>query len=277
MKLIDKLGFDIVHGCQLRCVGCPNSTIKPKIKKISVDDFRLCIRNIDVDFVRLFRLFSFGEPLLHEELPGILMVLKEPPFRIGELEISTNAQYHDFDVLAEALRTGVLTRLAVSADGDGTAEDYERLRPPGKWDKLMEFLRRARELRDRNAPHAQLISRTICTNVEHQLRWQRTLIPLGWVPQFRDWLHLPESTVNMTGRAPRVPAGVCSFVAPGDRLYVDSDGTVVPCCVHPRASVFGNLKESRYSEILSGAKRAEFIRLLATQRPSMPICNECEF
>lgn len=32
MRFINQLGFDIVHGCQLQCVGCPNSTLKPKIK-----------------------------------------------------------------------------------------------------------------------------------------------------------------------------------------------------------------------------------------------------
>lgn len=277
MRAIDKLGFDIVRGCQLRCIGCPNSTLKPKIKKISVEDFGLCIRNIDVNYVKLFRLFNFGEPLLHEGLPEILLVVRGATFRTGELEISTNAQHHDFDVLAETLKTGALTRLVVSADGDGTPEDYERLRPPGKWHKLIEFLVRARKLRDRHAPQLQLITRTICTDPRHQRRWLEVLAPLGWSPQFRDWIHLPQAMANMTGRVPRVPVGVCSFVAPGNRLYVDWDGTVVPCCVHPNAAVFGNLKESAYSEIFGGAPRSEFVRLLATQRPSMTICNECEF
>ena len=33
---IYNLHFDIVHGCQLRCVGCPNSILQPKIKRMPV-------------------------------------------------------------------------------------------------------------------------------------------------------------------------------------------------------------------------------------------------
>jgi len=60
--------FDVVHGCQLRCVGCPNSTLKPKIKTIDPDFFGTCLRNIDVQQIHTFRLFNFGEPLLHKQL-----------------------------------------------------------------------------------------------------------------------------------------------------------------------------------------------------------------
>jgi hypothetical protein len=41
-RSIYNLHFDIVHGCQLRCTGCPNSTLQPKIKRISVEDFNAC-------------------------------------------------------------------------------------------------------------------------------------------------------------------------------------------------------------------------------------------
>lgn len=48
------------------------------------------------------------------------------------------------------LRLEVLTRLVVSCDGDGTPESYERLRPPSRWERLIEFLERAK-LRDLEA------------------------------------------------------------------------------------------------------------------------------
>jgi hypothetical protein len=35
--------FDIVQGCQLRCLGCPNSTLQPKIKRMSREDFERCL------------------------------------------------------------------------------------------------------------------------------------------------------------------------------------------------------------------------------------------
>ena len=62
---------------------------------------------------------------------------------------------------------------------------------------------------------------------------------------------LPEAKENLTHRAMMVPRGPCVFLADPDEfathpwfgevnlLYVDADGTVVPCCMHPQAGVLG--------------------------------------
>lgn len=274
-NVISKFGFDIVHGCQLRCVGCPNSTLKPKIKEITPSDFDACLKNVDVDRIDLFRLFNFGEPLLHKDLPGILEQIPKQSWEATVVEISTNAQYHDFPMLVAAFKTGVLDRIVVSCDGDGTPEDYERLRPPSKWDKLLEFLVRTKQLRDRYAPYITLINRTICVQPESQIRWRKLLDPLGWKPEFRDWRILPEGK-NMTGHEPIVPSRICSFMH-GDKIYVDYDGTVVPCCVHPRAGVLGNLKDQMLSAILRGEPRRKMLNTMENARVDMRICGQCEF
>lgn len=192
------------------------------------------------------------------------------------VEISTNAQHHNFPMLEEALKLGVINRLAVSCDGDGTKEEYERLRPPGKWSKLLEFLSRAKELRDLYAPDVALITRTICEPGDGRKRWEDLLQPLGWTPSFRDWLILPDSQANPAGRIPHVPAAVCGYMS-GKNLYIDYDGTVIPCCAHPRAFVLGNMLESRYSDILKGRERKDALRKLKTERKKMPVCGRCEF
>lgn len=274
---LQRLGIDIVHGCQLRCVGCPNSTLQPKVKRMPVESFRRMLAHVDADRVWLLRLFNFGEPLLHDNLAGMLDAVRDSGLRVDMTEISTNAQFCDFDQLASALRTRVLGRLCVSCDGDGTPAEYERLRPPSRWDKLLEFLRRAGELRNQLHPDLILQARTICSDPRAQARWRAVLEPLGWTAEFRDWLHLPDSLLNMTGRTPKVPNRECSFLHGQDKVYVDWDGTVVPCCVHPRAGVFGNLLEQPLSAILNGSSRIEFRRLMQHDRQSMGLCNECEF
>jgi len=280
--------IDIVHGCQLRCVGCPNSTLMDKVRRIEVEDFRRCMENVDVEHIQFMRLFNFGEPLLHENLNGIFEVLRDQPWRPEILEISTNAQHCNWEDFTSALKMGILDRLVVSCDGDGTPEQYEALRPPSKWQKLLEFLQRARELRDNYAPDLDLVTRTIVEDVESMNRWREILAPLGWEPEFRDWKVLPESRENRTGRAMVVPMDVCTFMAPSSRfgmsyhgevnqLYVDASGTVVPCCAHPKAADLGNLLEQRATELLSSPKRDAFIKRLETDRGSIPICNACEF
>ncbi|MFW5927095.1 MAG: radical SAM protein, partial [Wenzhouxiangella sp.] len=89
--------IDVVHGCQLRCVGCPNSTLKPKIKRMPLVDFRRILGNIDVDKIHTLRLFNDGEPLLHPNLSELVSIIPEQRFRPSFVEISTNAQHVYWD------------------------------------------------------------------------------------------------------------------------------------------------------------------------------------
>jgi radical SAM protein with 4Fe4S-binding SPASM domain len=287
-KHLYALHFDIVHGCQLRCVGCPNSTLEPKIHRISIDDFALCLGNIDVERIHTLRLFNYGEPLLHKQLASIVAEIPKQRWKASCVEISTNAQWVDWHELEEAIKQEVLTRLVVSCDGDGSPEQYEALRPPSKWEKLIEFLDRAAYLRDRWAPAMQLWTRTVVRTRKDMDRWNQVLQPRGWTPEFRRWMSLPESAQNMTGRAVITPNAPCVFLADPqvftahpwfgeiNLLYVDADGTVVPCCMHPRAGEFGNLKRQKYSEIVAGDPRRQFKDELGKRRATMSICGTCD-
>lgn len=174
---------------------------------------------------------------------------------------------------------GVLTRLSISCDGDGTPEEYERLRPPSKWSKFIEFLETVKELKEKYAPRLVLMTRSVCETPEGRERWRKVLETRGWAPEFRNWLYLPESVKNMKTCGPAVPKGVCAYLKrkKEDELYVDWDGTVVPCCVHPRAAVLGNLMNERYTAIRKGKARAQFVEGMANNRLSLTICNQCEF
>lgn len=265
--------FDIVNGCQLSCIGCPNSTLQPKVSRIRPEDFNLCLGNIDVKAIFLFRLFNFGEPLLHPELPAILREIPKQKWRAQHIELSTNAQFARWEVLEEALRERILTRLVVSCDGDGTPAEYERLRPPSRWSKLVEFLERAAALRDHWHPELELMTRTICTTPGGKERWNALLQPLGWTPEFRGWLTLPEAAVRIEDQ--RGGSGVCEFLRKPASLYVTADGDVVPCCGHPKVTMLGSLKHQTASAIMAGSARRDLAESLAVDRSAVPICGQC--
>jgi radical SAM protein with 4Fe4S-binding SPASM domain len=272
----------------LRCIGCPNAALKPKIERIVVTDFERCLRNIDVSHIHTFRLFNYGEPLLHPRLAECVEQIPGQTWKASFVELSTNGQKVHWDDFEEMLKLQVVNRLVVSCDGDGTAEDYERLRPPSSWEKLILFLERARELRDRWSPATELMTRSVISDPRGRQRWNSVLLPRGWKPSFRGWMNLPQAPVNPTGRMTVVPAGDCFFMAQPEAfkgqawhgevalLYVDCDGSVVPCCQHPRAGVLGNLKEQTYNEIMNGDARRQFIQEMKTDRRSMPICGQCD-
>ncbi len=280
--------IDVVHGCQLRCIGCPNSTLLPKVHRMPLENFRRILGNLDIEKIHTLRLFNYGEPLLHKELSKLVAIIPEQKFKTSIVEISTNAQQVYWKDFEEVVRLEVVNKLVVSCDGDGTPEDYEAKRPPSKWENLIEFLERARILRDRYAPAMQLITSTVCMDAIHRKRWEDVLIPRGWTPKFRRWMALPQSAVNMTGSVPVIPQSQCLYVANADRfashkwagqinlLYVDYDGTVVPCCQHPRAGVLGNLLDNSYNEILFGKKRADFVAQLEHNRLDLPVCGKCD-
>jgi radical SAM protein with 4Fe4S-binding SPASM domain len=282
------LHFDVVHGCQLRCVGCPNSTLLPKVSLIEPDFFEHCLRQIDVERIHTFRLFNFGEPLLHKRLSEVVARIPKQRWSVVDVEISTNAQKVYWDDFERTLAQRVLTRIVVSADGDGSPEDYERLRPPSQWSRLIEFLERTKTLVDRHCPGIELICVSVSEQPEHRERWKQTLVPRGWTPRFRRWMRLPQSARDMTGRPLHVPNSTCFFLAHWSQfhardwdgqvnlLYVDADGSVVPCCMHPGAGHFGNLSEQPFSAILQGSKRAGFIETMRRERAAMPVCGQCD-
>ena len=280
--------IDIVHGCQLQCIGCPNSTLMDKVKRVEVDHFAKILNNIDVDHIHTLRLFNFGEPLLHRQLDKIVAEIPKQKWKASIVELSTNAQFTDWDNFEEMLKLQVINKIAVSCDGDGSKEKYEELRPPGKMEKLMKFLEKTKALCDKWSPATELVTRTIVETEQDKTNWLKILTPLGWTPEFRNWMILPEAKENPSQRQVQKTDGKCFFVADpsefknhpwhGDinLLYVDYDGTVVHCCFHPQAGKFGDLSKYKYSDIINSSQRFEFIQTMETDRENMSICGKCE-
>lgn len=272
MRMLDKYYIDIVHGCNLRCIGCPISKLHDKINYMTIPDLKTIIKNTDVRHVELLRLFNFGEPMLHPDLPDIVSVIKKTHFKKNIVEISTNAQVHRFDVLKEVLKQRVVNQIAISCDGDCTKDEYERMRTPGKWEKLLKFSDELKRLRNKYSPKTHLVARVICTG--NKKKWKTTL--RGYEVKFRSMFKLVDSVAFETPN--KTPKGLCVFVdrKRSKRLFVDYDGTVVPCCRHPRAFVEGNILETKYSGILKSEQYKGLINTMKKNRHSMKICGMCE-
>jgi len=269
---IKKLGIDIIRGCQLRCVGCPNSTLKPKIEFCDPADFEKMLNNIDAR-LKILRLYNFGEPMLHPQLDDMVKTIRKSRLKPKQIDVTTNGQYWNHDVFKRAFGQKIVTHLYVSCDGDGTPEDYERLRPPAKWDKLIEFMVKIKEMRDDLCHKMHLRTRTITTN-KYKKRWTKLLKPMGFKPEFRQWTTRTD-VKNPPWKARKVPNGVCKYVKSKDLLYVDYDGTVVPCCVHPKAAIYGNLLKTKASEILNGKNRELFYKTMKKHRSVLEVCKDC--
>ncbi|MGW8324097.1 MAG: radical SAM protein [Desulfobacterales bacterium] len=266
---LKKVGIDIVHGCQLRCIGCPNSTLKPKIQYCDPADLEKMLNNIDAK-VEIFRFYNFGESMLHPQLDEMVRIVGKSHLKPKQVEITTNGQYWNYSIFEKTFRQDIITHLYISCDGDGSKEEYERLKPPAKWDTLVWFMKDMRELRDKVCKNMYLGTRTI-TEDKYKKTWN-VLKYMGYTPEFRKWSTRTD-TENAPWKARKVPNGLCKFVRNNDSLYVDFDGTVVPCCIHPRAGVYGNLLERKASYILKD--RFNFLDRMLDGRRKMDICGKC--
>ena len=275
---LDTIGtfhFDIVQGCQLRCIGCPNSILLPKIDHITPEAFDACLRNVDVNRVKVMRLFNFGEPFLHPDLKGLLEVLKTQTWKRDRVEVSTNAMIFDEKKLRDVIGSGVVTHLFVSCDGDGTPAEFERLRPPAKWHKLITFLEGAARIKQELGSPIRLGTRNVCNTTEGRNRWTELLQPRGWDPEFRDWLALPNTSGKPWDRDLKVTNKVC-WPMSGVNLVVNALGDVIPCCHYPDMVPMGNLKTQTFSAVHRGALRRQMLNLLKTDRVNDKICGQCE-
>jgi radical SAM protein with 4Fe4S-binding SPASM domain len=245
------------------------------VKFVSVEDFKKCLKNINVKRVEQFRLFNFGEPLLHPQVAKFAQIARQQKWKCKHVEISTNGQLCAREQLTRLFSDRAMTDLVVSCDGDGTSEMYERLRPPAKWKTLMVFLQLAKELRDKYNPKVRLITRTIIPKASDKKRWEKILVPMGWKPECRDFILMPERAETPFKKHFKMAKGLCRYMRK-ERLYVDYNGDVVPCCVHPKAFVMGNLLREKYTQIVMGARRKRYARQMKTSRKSMKICKQCE-
>lgn len=275
LKRIATFHFDIVQGCQLSCVGCPNSTLHPKIDHIKPELFDACLKNVDVEEIDLLRLFNYGEPFLHPNIKGVLDVLKQQTWRAKVVEISTNGMIFDEQKVRDIISSGAVDVFFVSCDGDGTPESFEQLRPPAKWDKLLHFLKGVARIKQELGSNIRLRTRTVSPSFEGQLRWRHVVEPLGWEPEFRGWIVLPNTSGRPWDRPVEVQNRSCNFVE-GVNLFVNCHGNVIPCCAYPDLESWGNLQTEKFSEIHLGKRRQAFREHLNTNRINDKICGECE-
>jgi len=137
----------------------------------------------------------------------------------------------------------------------------------------MWFLDTAREIRDDLDPGLKLVTTTICDSREGRKRWKRLLRERGWTPEFRVMGVRPGSPFAKTHKT-KCALGACKYVT-GPNMYVDYNGDVVPCCIHPKAFVMGNMLNQTYKEVRRSAARREAILAMKKDRAGMEICGKC--
>jgi pyruvate-formate lyase-activating enzyme len=273
------VAIEITNSCNLRCKMCNLIEMQRPPKFMSMDIYRKIIDRCAEQKVGSVRLHTYGETLLHPNLPEMLTYAKTKGFPVW---ISTNAQLLDEDTGRKILQAGVdVVRYSV----EGTSKDvYEKVRVRGKWETLTENIATFQRLRDELSPNTNIGLNTVLM--------KDTIDGLGDVASiFGPYVDQIEiSALEALGRAgQKVAAGQwLEEVDLGDRIpcrllwdmmNIAVDGSATLCCADLEAEVkVGSAIDEDLGSIWRG-------RALSAERKEQKtkgfaqdsICRECTF
>jgi MoaA/NifB/PqqE/SkfB family radical SAM enzyme len=267
--------IDITRLCNLRCIMCPQSRgLRPRPAKMPLDRFQQILDDI-CENRPLIKLYLSGEPLLHE---GLFDMIEYAHGKNCQTAIHTNATLFT-EALSERILSSSLTFLSFSFDGC-TAEVYERLRPPAKFEQVGANIRRFLDLRRRSGrgPYAN-VEIIRMRDTEDFLKsfaeeWKACGVEEVSVVDYMTWLGtVPD---RRDGKA-AIFSGYTPCAAPFQHGCILSDGTVVPCCLDVDGRMpLGNVTEQPFREIWVGnAYRQLRLQMLTGGLGTGSICDAC--
>jgi pyruvate-formate lyase-activating enzyme len=268
--------IDIVRECNLKCVMCPQSrglALRPA--QMPLDLFQRIVDDVGENHP-LLKLYLSGEPLLH---PDLLALIDYASTRGCRTMIHTNATCLTED-MSERLLSSRLTFLSFSFDGC-SAEVYERLRPPAKFEQVRSNIRHYLDLRRRQGrgPHTTLqIIRMQDTDALLQPfveEWRAGGADSVHIAPYLTWHGLVED--RHIERLPPAPLfKPCAAVFQHGCLL--SDGTAVPCCLDVNGRIpLGNIAKNRFRDIWSGNDyRRLRLQMLTGTLADDCICTRCD-
>lgn len=141
--------------CNLRCVMCFQADVsfsgdKERNGYMPFETFRRVIDEASENSLCAIVLASRGEPLLHKQIGEMISYAKKKG--ILDVKLNTNATCLTAEKTRELLDSGLDT-LVFSVDSH-VAEEYEHIRPPAKFSRVLNNIEQFNEIRSRDFPNA---------------------------------------------------------------------------------------------------------------------------
>jgi len=266
---------ELVSYCNLRCTMCfqvdKTFTVKSNLGAMDLGLFKKVIDEAVGARCRTLTMASRGEPTLHPQLEEILKYVKGKFF---DIKINTNAMVLDEKKCHWILENGV-TELVFSVEGV-EKEEYERVRVQGKFEQVLENIKRFHRIRNTQYPDSKCKTRV--SGVKYS--------PSFDVPRFINfWKDIVDNVacVEMESRWDTYNNPLTHRTAPcrklWEGLYVWYDGTVNPCDIDYKSHLaVGNVQNTSIRDIWNGER---YNRLRAdhsnAKRSCRVPCDRCEY
>lgn len=253
---------------------------------MSLEKFDALMEKLKDEPIQEAKLMGMGEPFLHPQFSKIVRKFKKT-FPQAKLISATNAQYLLTQNMADSLK--YLDVLYISIDG--AHENYERLRPPGKWSKLISFLTDLQEI-DRFGCEV-VVNYTVSPGIvfdipiieelakEYNLgevrlnlvqNWnQDETATTGYTEEELEFLDKYKGQIK--GKAPWTWSD-CMWVKEG--FYSTVEGNVKVCCMNTSAKSLGNIFDNTVEEIFNNNQYKEIKWGCKTDKPT-DHCSTCSY
>lgn len=261
------LKLDLTNACNLSCPGCPTGAglLGRKKTSLSVQEIDRIVEEIG-DYTYIAHLYNWGESLLNRDIAAIVKRLSDANIYTS---ISTHLSFRNFDRIEAVCRAG-LDHIIVSADGTNQ-EEYERYRRGGRFDFVLENMRKLVALRDEPGGVSPIIEWQMLSlaHLEEELQnayeiaseigvdWFRTRPPIA-PPKYQP--KDPLLRGHHHGLHKR-----CSM--PWRYIAIQADGGVSACCnTFHKEDDFGDLSTHSIAEIRSNRKFKDARRFFSSKK-----------
>lgn len=139
-RALSYLMIEANSSCNLRCVGCTREFLEEQgmreRKNITEEEFESILEQVKDCPLRVIKFEGLSEPMLHPKFDQLSRKLRAY-FPLAEIIVFSNLQY-------DAVKTPLLQTLPhisfLHLSVDGVGSTYEKMRPPARYDRLLESL-----------------------------------------------------------------------------------------------------------------------------------------
>ncbi len=272
------LQVETVDGCNLKCQMCFRrlQNKRPR-RKMGRDMFARIMEEVRLGACPSMCLNGNNEPLLDPLIPERI----EMAHSAGVLDtrINTNGMLLS-EGLSERLIESGLTRLSVSIDA-ATPETYARIRTGGNFDRVVNNVRGFLKIRRRAGSRLPVLRVTFVVlkdNLDEIEEFSRFWSDKADYVSFQRYVpHTPNDRSLNPQAEGAMPPQLNRCSQPFERLIVDADGNVFPCCSPLGAGLrLGSLQDTTLLDLWSSEREKKLRQSLKTGNlVDEPVCADC--
>ncbi len=264
--------IETTNACNARCTICPHGEIQRPIARIDDDLFTKLIDECADSGCKEVHLHNFGEPLLDKRLEDRVRYAKDKG--LPKVKIFSNGSLLTGDRARGLIEAG-LDEVKISFDG-ATKEEFEQIRVPLKFDRVVENIKRLVALRDEmQSPLRVKVACCSTTDKQGTMRSLEQIVDGFSFGKIHNWGgdDSTESDSPQSNGRVRKPCSrlwrTFTILSSGDVALccLDYDGRVVLGRVDARTSIGEIFRGPRYSEVRRCHRRAA--------QAEIDLCRHC--